>query len=166
MDRINLARVDFRLMHGQVVTGWMKQVSADTILIIDDELDKDKFLSKVFLMSAPPNTKVGIRSVESAVKGFKKNIFKSKNILILFKSVESALQAIKLGLPITQLQIGGLGSGDNKVSVSDEISVDRHEFKKLQEISEQNINITFHVTPTGRAIKFDVVKDKLREKLL
>ena len=32
-----------RLMHGQVVTNWIKQVSADSILIVDDKLAADKF---------------------------------------------------------------------------------------------------------------------------
>ena len=37
MSEIKLARVDFRLMHGQVVTTWIQQVSADAILIVDDK---------------------------------------------------------------------------------------------------------------------------------
>lgn len=48
MTNIKLARVDFRLMHGQVVTNWIKQVSADAILIVDDKLASDKFLAQVF----------------------------------------------------------------------------------------------------------------------
>ena len=67
MANIKLARVDFRLMHGQVVTGWLHQVNADTILIVNDELAKDKFLAQVFLMAAPPGVKVLIRSTQRAI---------------------------------------------------------------------------------------------------
>ncbi len=52
MTEIKLIRIDFRLMHGQVVTNWIKQVSADSILIVDDKLAADKFLAQVFLMAA------------------------------------------------------------------------------------------------------------------
>lgn len=53
MPDIRLVRVDFRLMHGQVVTAWLKQVSANAILIVDDQLAADKFLAQVFLMAKP-----------------------------------------------------------------------------------------------------------------
>lgn len=49
MTELSLVRIDFRLMHGQVITGWLKQVSADTILIVDDQLAADKFMAQVFL---------------------------------------------------------------------------------------------------------------------
>ena len=48
MPDIRLVRVDFRLMHGQVVTAWLKQVSANAILIVDDQLAADKFLALVW----------------------------------------------------------------------------------------------------------------------
>ena len=92
MTEIKLIRIDFRLMHGQVVTNWIKQVSADSILIVDDKLAADKFLAQVFLMAAPPGVKVAIRPIEKAVAAFKKDVFKDKKLLILFKSVECRMR--------------------------------------------------------------------------
>ena len=77
MPDIRLVRVDFRLMHGQVVTAWLKQVSANAILIVDDQLAADKFLAQVFLMAKPQGVKVAIRSVEKAVAAFQKGVFLS-----------------------------------------------------------------------------------------
>ena len=104
MTEIKLIRIDFRLMHGQVVTNWIKQVSADSILIVDDKLAADKFLAQVFLMAAPPGVKVAIRPIEKAVAAFKKDVFKDKKLLILFKSVENAKKAFDLGFPMKALQ--------------------------------------------------------------
>ena len=36
---LKLVRIDSRLIHGQVVTKWVKQTGANEILIIDDGLD-------------------------------------------------------------------------------------------------------------------------------
>ena len=147
LTEIKLARIDFRLMHGQVVTNWIKQVSADSILIVDDELVADKFLAQVFLMAAPPGIKVAIRSIEKATQGFKNNIFKDKKMLVLFKSVENAHKAVMLGFPITSLQIGGLGSGTDKKMISNELSINEKEAKMLLEIAEKGIDVNFQVTP-------------------
>lgn len=34
MAEIRLIRIDFRLIHGQVVTKWVKQANADRIIIV------------------------------------------------------------------------------------------------------------------------------------
>lgn len=147
MLEIKLARVDFRLMHGQVVTNWIKQVSADSILIIDDELSENKFLAQVFLMAAPPGIKVAIRSVDKAVESFKNNVFRNKKMLVLFKSVESAHRAITLGFDTKKLQIGGTGSGTDKVMISNELSINQTEGRLLKELMDHGVEVSFQVTP-------------------
>lgn len=37
------ARIDYRLIHGQVITKWLKRSNADKIIVIDDELYNDPF---------------------------------------------------------------------------------------------------------------------------
>ena len=60
MADINLVRIDFRLIHGQVVTKWVKQANANRIIIVNDMLAKDEFLASVYKMAAPSNVKVDI----------------------------------------------------------------------------------------------------------
>ena len=40
MEQLLLARVDDRLIHGQVMTAWMKLLPAKEILIVDDKWQK------------------------------------------------------------------------------------------------------------------------------
>ena len=44
MADIRLVRVDFRLMHGQVIAAWMNQVDGNAIMIINDQLAGDSFM--------------------------------------------------------------------------------------------------------------------------
>lgn len=159
--KIKLARVDFRLMHGQVVTKWIQQVNADSILIVDDELAKDEFMSNVFLMAAPVGIKVGIREIEKAVRAFNNNTYKNKNLLILFKSVQNAYKAIELGLPLSDLQIGGLGSSVGKKMISNELSLNEDEFECLEKIENMGVNVNFQVTPNDQKLSFQDVKRKI-----
>ena len=41
MKHIVLCRIDDRLIHGQVVTAWVKQTEGNRIVIIDEALVKD-----------------------------------------------------------------------------------------------------------------------------
>ena len=47
MAKISLVRLDSRLIHGQVITKWVKIAKANRIIIIDDELSKDDFILKM-----------------------------------------------------------------------------------------------------------------------
>lgn len=155
MAEIKLVRIDFRLMHGQVVTNWLKQVSADSVLIVDDKLASDKFLAQVFLMAAPPGVKVAIRSIEKAVASFKKDVFKDEKMLILFKSIANAKNAFDLGFPLEKLQVAGLGNGTNKIMISNELSLSREEADMLLDMQNKGVEVTLQVTPKDPKIPLD-----------
>lgn len=164
MAEIKLIRVDFRLMHGQVVTSWLKQVDANAILIVDDKLAKDKFLAQVFLMAKPNGVKVAIRSIEKAVAAFQNEVFQNEKILVLFKSVENAKKAFDLGFPMEKLQVGGLGNGTDKVMISKELSLSTEEADMLLEMQEKGTEVTLQVTPRDEKIELDSAVKLVRKK--
>ena len=43
MSKIVLARVDDRLIHGQVMTAWLQYTEGNHIVIVDDATAKDDF---------------------------------------------------------------------------------------------------------------------------
>ena len=55
---IELTRVDFRLIHGQVITRWLTQCQINEIVTIDNDLNKDPFMQEVFKMAAPKGVKI------------------------------------------------------------------------------------------------------------
>ena len=162
MTNIKLARVDFRLMHGQVVTNWIKQVSADAILIVDDKLAADKFLAQVFLMAAPPGVKISIKSMKKAIQGAKEDRYNGLNLLVLFKSIENAKKAYDNGFPLKELQIGGLGNGSNKVMISNEIFLSEEEADMLEEMNKNGLKINLQVTPKDPLVGLDGALKKVR----
>lgn len=159
---IKLIRVDFRLLHGQVVTNWIRQVSADSVLIVDDELAKDKFMAQVFLMAAPPGVKVAIRSIEKACYAFENDIFKNKQLLILFKSIENAKLAFDRGFPMTEIQIGGLGNATNKIMISNELSLSQEEGEQLLAMQEKGVKVSLQVTPKDPKIPLNTAMKELK----
>lgn len=55
---IALTRVDFRLIHGQVITRWLTQCQINEIVTIDTTLSKDAFI--VFCQALFPKKSVRI----------------------------------------------------------------------------------------------------------
>ena len=53
MKNVLITRIDDRLIHGQVVTAWIKVYPINKILIIDDELSKNKLMTRIYRAAAP-----------------------------------------------------------------------------------------------------------------
>ena len=65
MKNIVLTRIDDRLIHGQVVTAWIKQYPINKILIIDDELSQNRLMERIYKAAAPMGVEVLIQCIRS-----------------------------------------------------------------------------------------------------
>ena len=108
---IALTRVDFRLIHGQVITRWLTQCQINEIVTIDTTLSKDAFMQDVFKMAAPKGVKIKILDIPTAVQQQQEGAFDKNRVMVLFKNVQELHAACKAGLKLEEDQIGGLGGG-------------------------------------------------------
>ena len=53
MAEIKLTRVDFRLIHGQIVVKWCKAFEVDKIVVIDNVVAGDEFMLRVYASAVP-----------------------------------------------------------------------------------------------------------------
>lgn len=161
MADISLIRIDFRLIHGQVVTKWVKQANANRIIIVNDLLAKDEFLGSVYKMSAPSNVKVDIFTVNTAIGKWQVNQFGDGKILMLFKSVSDCRMMQQKGFPMNTVQIGGLGGGSGRVNTSSGISFDAKDAQLLKEMCAEGSDVYIQVVPTQQKYEIEKVLDKL-----
>ncbi|MFK4566000.1 PTS system mannose/fructose/N-acetylgalactosamine-transporter subunit IIB [Enterococcus sp. UD-01] len=144
---IALTRVDFRLIHGQVITRWLKQCDINEIVTVDTALSTDSFMQEVFKMAAPKGVKIRILAVDAAVAAQANGEFDKNRILLLFKNVQELSKAIKQGLVLEEIQIGGLGGAPGRKAVNNAITLDQTDADLLVAIQKQGINIYFQTTP-------------------
>lgn len=144
---IELTRVDFRLIHGQVITRWLTQCQINEIVTIDTALSKDAFMQEVFKMAAPKGVKITIVNVEDAVKRQPEGAFDKNRVMVLFKGVAELNAAVQAGLKLEKVQIGGLGGGPGRKAVNNAITLDRADADTLLELEKMGIEIYFQTTP-------------------
>ncbi|MEQ2443083.1 PTS sugar transporter subunit IIB [Pseudoflavonifractor sp. CLA-AP-H29] len=65
---ISVARVDERLIHGQIINEWVNRTACTHLLIVDDSLVADEFMSNIYKALAPLWLDVQIRSTASAAR--------------------------------------------------------------------------------------------------
>ena len=160
MADIVLIRADFRLIHGQVITKWAKQTIANKILIVDDMLAKDSFMSSIYTMSAPPGMEVVIDTVEDVVSKWKADGYGNCRLFILIKDVPTIYTLFKKGFPVKELQIGGLGAAPGRKVVFGPITLDQSDAVKLKEMQDSGIRVYLHQVPDDPSMEFTKILEK------
>ena len=159
---IKLVRIDFRLVHGQIVTKWIHTIKADTILVINDKLANDSFMLSVYQMSAPAGTKVKVQSIDDFIKHWHETKYDEMNCMILIKNVEDAYRLYKGGVVFDAIQIGGLGGSAGRKAVFGPITLDKVDTDRLKEINDSGQRVYFHQVPEDGSAEFEAVTKDIK----
>lgn len=155
-----LTRVDFRLIHGQVMTRWLTQTGANEIVTVDTTTSKDPFMVDVFKMAAPKGIRIKAYDVDQAVKAQQNGDFDKGKIIVLFKNVAELKKAVDAGLKLESVQIGGLGGGAGRKAVLNAITLDQKDLDDLLAIQSKGVEVYFQTTPDYPSATLDEIAAK------
>ena len=82
---ISFVRIDDRVIHGQLVTRWAKELPCDGIVAIDDAVAADPLLSSV-MKGTVQDTKVWLFDTATAIEKLPKVIASEKRYFVIGKS--------------------------------------------------------------------------------
>ena len=106
--KINLARIDTRLLHGQVATAWTPASKADRIIVASDTVAQDELRKQLIKQAAPGNVKANVVPIKKLIEVSKDPRFGNTHALILFETPQEALEAIDCGVEIKELNVGSM----------------------------------------------------------
>ncbi|MDW8576409.1 PTS sugar transporter subunit IIB [Streptococcus suis] len=135
--KINLARIDTRLLHGQVATGWTPASKADRIIVASDTVAKDELRKQLIKQAAPGNVKANVVPINKLIEVSKDPRFGNTHALILFETPQEALEAIEGGVEIKELNVGSMAHSTGKTMVNNVLSMDKDDvatFEKLRDL--------------------------------
>jgi len=81
---IKLVRLDYRLLHGQVVYSWTGHVGAQRIIVVDDDAANDEMKKSALLLSKPAGVRVNIFTVDKAIARMPKVEQLVEKIMMIF----------------------------------------------------------------------------------
>ncbi len=153
---IVLIRIDDRLIHGQIIEGWLKTVHADRILVVSDEVVDDKIQKQLMGLAVPENVKLTIADVKDSVEIINAGHDTQERILVLVPDIETVLKMIKLKADIESLNLGGLHWSQGKTQYLKAVSLDEKDIEQLKEIKKRGIEIESRALPMDDRI--DILK--------
>lgn len=156
LDRIVLARIDNRLIHGQVLEAWVPFVQADCIVVASDEVALKPLQKKLMAASVPRETSVIIGSLAEIAEFLSRND-SPRRILLLFASPAAALQGYRLGIPFSELNLGNLPGGDGKRRLSCTVSLSDDDLAIFRQLEGCGVRIMARCLPSDEVQDWKVL---------
>ena len=104
---IKLLRVDHRLLHGQVAFSWTSALSADCILIANDDVMKDELRKTTMKLAQPNGVKLVMKNMEDAIAAINSGVTDKYKLLIVVESIQDAYALAKNCEQVKAINLGG-----------------------------------------------------------
>jgi len=138
---IGLARIDDRLIHGQVATRWTKETNVTRIIVVSDEVAADNVRKTLLTQVAPPGVTAHVVDVAKMIRVYNNPKYAGERVMLLFTNPTDVLRIVEEGVKITTVNIGGMAYRQGKTQVNNAVSVDEKDIAAFKKLNERNIEL-------------------------
>lgn len=144
---ILLTRIDNRLVHGQVGVTWTTSLSANLIVVADDQVANDSLQKQLMSLTAE-SAGVGIRffTVEHTINVIQKAA-PSQKIFLICRTPNEVRRLVEGGVPIKDVNVGNMHFSQGKRAISKKVYVDDKDLEDLRFIKSKGINVFIQDVP-------------------
>ncbi|MBM9929754.1 PTS sugar transporter subunit IIB [Pediococcus pentosaceus] len=161
-----LARIDTRLLHGQVATAWTKTTKPDRIIVVSDNVAKDELRSSMIKQAAPSGVKAHIVPIDQMIKLAKDDQhFGGTRAMLLFETPQDALRAIEGGVPLKSLNVGSMAHSPGKVQPNKVLAFDQNDIDTYKKLEDMNVELDVRKVPTDSKDNMDAIMKKAQDEL-
>ncbi|WP_318357768.1 PTS mannose transporter subunit IIAB [Enterobacter sp.] len=138
---IGLARIDDRLIHGQVATRWTKETNVQRIIVVSDEVAADTVRKTLLTQVAPPGVTAHVVDVAKMIRVYNNPKYAGERIMLLFTNPTDVLRLVEEGVKITTVNIGGMAYRQGKTQVNNAVSVDETDIEAFKKLDARGIEL-------------------------
>lgn len=160
-----LARVDSRLLHGQVATAWTKATNPSRIIVVSDAVAKDELRRKLIEEAAPPGVKANVIPISKMIEISKDPRFGDTKALLLFENPQDVLRVVEAGVKIKEVNVGSLAHSTGKVVVSKVLSMGHEEVAAFEKLKDLGVTFDVRKVPNDSKDNLDELLKKAKKEL-
>ena len=161
-----LARIDSRLLHGQVATAWSKSVKPTRIIVVSDNVAKDKLRKQLITDAAPGGIHAHVVPVDQMIKLAKDDKhFGGEKALLLFETPQDALRAVEGGVPLKSINVGSMAHSAGKVQPNKVLAFDQDDIDTFGKLKADGLTFDVRKVPTDSPDNMDAILKKAQDAL-
>lgn len=160
-----LARIDSRLLHGQVATSWTKSTQPDRIIVVSDGVAHDRLRKNMIIQAAPPGVKVNVVPIKKMIEVAKDPRFGATKAMVLFETPQDALKAIEGGVDIKTLNVGSMAHSEGKVAVNKVLSFNQNDVDTYEKLKKLGVKFDVRKVPNDSGENMDAILQKAKAEI-
>ncbi|EIA21654.1 mannose/fructose/sorbose PTS transporter subunit IIB [Listeria fleischmannii] len=150
---IRLARIDDRLIHGQVATVWTKETQVERIIVINDDVAKDQVRKTLLTQVAPPGVKASVVDVDKGIRVYNNPKYATTPVMLLFTNPTDVLKLVENGVDIKSVNIGGMAFREGKKQITNAVSVDEQDKASFRELDKRGVELEIRKVASDNKVK-------------
>ncbi len=149
MSEVVLNRVDDRLIHGQVMTGWLGLRRASAIWIADDGVATNAMMLDIFRFAAPSGIKIQAFTIDQIAERLSGLSSGHDRIILLAKVPRTFLRLLEKGYRASDINYGAMAHKANSRNVASNCDLSPEEIADTEKLHQQGIRIWIQLVPFG-----------------
>ena len=158
---IKIVRIDDRLIHGQIVQGWLKTIQVDKILVVSDVVANDEMQQVLLSMAVPSSVKLVIKNIKDASCELANDVYEKDKLMILFSNPQDIVKVVENGIKFQSINIGGMHYAHGKKQLLANLSVDKSDVESFLKLLSLGIELEARALPQDE--RYNIVYDIQKE---
>ncbi|MGM0240670.1 PTS system mannose/fructose/N-acetylgalactosamine-transporter subunit IIB [Enterococcus sp. AZ103] len=152
--KIELARIDDRFIHGQVLTKWVKLRPVDRIIIVSDAVANDEMRKTLILSVAPANVKASAVTVDKMVRAYNSPRYENDSVMLLFEGPEDIVELVEKGVPLKEINVGGMRFEKDRKQITKAVSVSPKNIEAFDTLHDLGVKLELRQLPGDSSTDF------------
>jgi mannose PTS system EIIAB component len=161
--KIGLARIDDRLIHGQVATRWTKETNVNRIIVVSDEVAADNIRKTLLTQVAPPGVTAHVVDIGKAIRVYNNPKYANDRVMLLFTNPTDVLRLVEGGVKLKSVNIGGMAFRQGKTQVNNAVSVDEKDIEAFNKLNAHGIELEVRKVSSDNQLKMMDLISKLNK---
>lgn len=152
-----IIRIDDRLIHGQVIVGWVKALNLNKLIVANNQLMKDNLKMQMVKLAVPPDISVEFLTIKEAIAAYKDNKWNRQAGILLLESPKDAYNFVAKGCIVEKINVGGLHIRNKREQVTQNIALDDEDRYYLKKLLEQHVDLEGRALPSDEEYKIEKI---------
>lgn len=148
-----LFRVDERLIHGQVVVGWGRRMGVRRLIVVSDDLAGSAVEQAIYRTGLPDTMEAEFWSEETAATRLPDAMESDERLLVLASDLATMWRLAAAGVPIREINVGGLHAAAGRDSVLPYVYLDADDRRRIRDFEAAGVRVTAQDVPGAAPVR-------------
>ena len=156
-----LARIDDRLIHGQVTVAWGGWLEPDRMILVNDEVATSEWRRDLYADADSLGAAVSVLTRDAFVAEYRKGTWSTERVILIVETPADMLELLRGGLDVDEVNVGGMHFSPGKREVLSYVYVDADDVRAMRKIVERGVALRAQDVPQTQPVDLDYMPPDL-----